>query len=468
MTKANDPIEWFGEELKDAEFGDKRLTIRFKKLVEGLSQNSEESIPAALDTWSETCAAYRFFSNKKVTAEKIFLPHKQGTLRRIINEKVVLLPQDTSEINYSSKTDIEGLGPLSTETYRGFLLHPVLAVTPERLCLGTLSNEMWVRKSIGNKELNRDRAIEDKESIRWIKGFELAEHVAKEAPNTLVVSIADREGDIYEFFQQTEGVRKTGGAHWLIRSHYNRVASKKEHGANQGLWDVVRKREPAATVEFTLPKRGNIPARRVKQEIRFACVKLGGSRRKGKGLPPLKVTAVLATEINATGNTKPLEWLLISSLPIADAKGASKLFDWYLCRWEIELFFKILKSGCSIERLQLEHVERLFKCVSLYMIIAWRIMYIRSIGQKYPEKSCTLVFRESEWKSVYCRLHKKKPLPEEPPNLREMVILVARLGGFLARKSDGFPGIQTMWKGLQRMHNYAQAWDDFQERGTYV
>jgi hypothetical protein len=465
---ANERNEWFYKEVNEAEFGDKRLSKRFTKLLSGLSQKSEGSIPTALDTWSEVCGAYRFFSNKKVTAEKIFLPHKRATLKRIKKEKVVLLPQDTSELNYSSKGDIKGLGPLNTESHRGFLLHPVLAITPERLCLGALSNEMWVRESIGNKGLTRDRKIEDKESIRWLKGFEIAEEVAKEAPDTLIVNVADREGDIYEFFQATGGVREGSGAHWLIRSTYNRVTSKKDYGAKQGLWDVTRKRASVAEVEFVLPKRGEAVARKVKQEIRFACVKLGGSRRKGKGLPPLKVTAVLATEIGAPRGVKPVNWLLISSLPIADGAGAMTLLSWYLCRWEIELFFKILKSGCRIERLQLEHVERLFKCVTVYMVVAWRIMYIRSMGQKYPEKSCTLIFSESEWKAVYCRLHKRKALPQEPPNLREIIILVARLGGFLARKSDGYPGIQTMWIGLQRMHDYAQAWDSFQEKKTYV
>lgn len=454
--------EWFSEEIAEAEFGDKRLENRFGKIVAGLSQNSEGSIPKALDTWSETIAAYRFFSNDKVTPEKIFYPHKQATLKRVKREKVVLLPQDTSEINYSSKTDIEGLGPLNTENHRGFLLHPVLAITPERLCLGTLSNEMWARESIGNKGRTRDRQIEDKESIRWIKGFQIAEDTAKEAPDTLIVSIADREGDIYEFFQSTEGVREGAGAHWLIRSHYNRVTSKKEHGDKQGLWDVVRKQEAVVAIEFELPKRGNRPARKVKQAVSFARVKLGGARRKGKGLARLEVTAVLATEINPPKNEKPLEWLLISSLPVSSAIEAVKLLSWYLCRWEIELFFKILKSGCHIERLQLERVDRLFKCITLYMIIAWRIMHIRSMGQKYPELSCIAVFSESEWKSVYLRLHKKKPLPDKPPNMREMVILVARLGGFLARKRDGSPGIQTMWQGLQRMHDYAQAWECFQ------
>jgi len=461
ITGSDEQTEWFIDELKASDFGDKRLTSRFTKLVSGLSQQTESSIPAALDTWSEACAAYRFLSNKKVTPEKLFSAHKEATLARIKKEKIVLLPQDTSELNYSSKTDIEGLGPLNTESHRGFLLHPVLAITPERICLGALSNTMWVRESIGNKGLNRDRPIEKKESIRWLKGFEIAEAAAKESPDTLIVSMTDREGDIYEFFQLTEGIRESNGAHWLIRSHYNRVTSKKEHGLKQGLWDVVRKRDAGAQIEFELAKREDPKTRHVTQEIRFARVKLGGARRKGKGLKPLTVTAVLATEINVPAGTEPLEWLLISSLPVTDSEGAVTLLNWYLCRWEIELFFKILKSGCRIERLQLEHVDRLFKCITLYMIIAWRIMYIRSMGQKYPNQSCLVVFSESEWKSVYCRLHKKKAIPDEPISLSEMVVLVARLGGFLARKRDGSPGIQTMWKGLQRMHDYTQAWECF-------
>lgn len=462
MLATDRDTDWVVEELGCIDFGDKRLSDRFIKLVSGLNQQSCASIPGALDTWSETLAAYRFLSNKKVTHEKMLLGHKQATLERIKNEKVVLLPQDTSELNYSSKGDIEGLGPLTTETHRGFLLHPVIAVTPERLCLGSLSNHMWAREGIGNKGLNRDRPIEEKESFRWLKGFEVAEEVAQAAPETLVVSMADREGDIYEFFQLTQGVREKGGAHWLIRSHYNRVTSKKEYGPNLGLWDVVRKKESVATIEFDLPARGQQQGRRVKQEIRYTRVKLGGSRRKGKGLLSLTVSAVLAIEIDPPSGVKPLKWLILSSLPISDANGAIRLLNWYLCRWEIELFFKILKSGCGVERLQLEHVDRLFKCITLYMIIAWRIMYVRSMGQKYPDQSCLLVFNDHEWKSVYCRLHQKKALPTEPPSLYEMIILVARLGGFLARKKDGYPGIQTMWIGLQRMHDYAQAWACFQ------
>jgi Transposase Tn5 dimerisation domain/Transposase DNA-binding len=467
MAISNENV-WCDEEANGIELGDKRLSIRFIKLLRGLSQKSELSIPGALDSWSETYAAYRFFSNRKVTAQAILSPHREATLKRIGQEKVALLIQDTSEMNYSSKTDIDGLGPLNTEHHQGFLFHPILVVTPERLCLGSVSNEMWVRESIGNKGLNRDRKIEAKESVRWLKGFQIAEEVARRAPDTLIVNITDREGDIYEFFQMTTGVREGAGAHWLIRSTYNRVASKKEYGIKQGLWDVTRQQSAVATVEFVLPKRGNTASRKVKQEIRFAQVKLGGSRRKGKGLPGLTVTAVLATEINPPEGVKAVEWLLISSLPVKEPEGAVTLLNWYLCRWEIELFFKVLKSGCGIERLQLEHVERLFKCLTLYMIIAWRIMYIKSMGQKYPEESCTLVFSEHEWKSVYGRLNKRKSLPEKPPGLREMVVWVARLGGFLARKNDGNPGVQTLWIGLQRMHDYAQAWDSFHYQKSCV
>ena len=454
----NNEAEWYCEEVKGAEFGDSRLTERYKKILGGLSTQTEESIPGALDSWGETQAAYRFLANSKVSAAKILSPHRESTIERIKQEEVILLPQDTSELNYSSKTDIKGLGPLNTESHRGFLLHPVIAVTPKRLCLGVVSAEMWARESIGNKSLNRDRRIEDKESMRWLRGFEVAEEVAKRAPHTLVVNIADREGDIYEFFQKTGGIRMDEGAHWLIRSTYNRKASKDEYGANQKLWGVVENTEVVAEIEFELPSRGNSPSRRVRQEVRYARVKLGGARRPGKGLAPLEVTAILASEINAPAGAKKVEWLLLSSLPIENKTEALRLIEWYLCRWEIELFFKVLKSGCTIEQLQLEEVERLYNCVALYMIIAWRVMYVLGMGRAYPGLNCQLIFNESEWKSVYCKLHKKQALPATAPTLGEMVILVARLGGFLARKGDGYPGIKTTWVGLQRMHDYAQAW----------
>lgn len=444
---------WVKEELSGAKFNDERLSKRLLSIVNGLSQKSAQSIPAAMGTWGDTLATYRFFDNEKVTPAKILEPHISSTVDRIKGNRVVLCLQDTSELDYSSKGDIEGIGLLNTNKHRGFLLHPTIAITPEREILGVVTTKMYTRETIGNKELERKRAIEEKESIRWLESFEAVDGLARECVDTLLVNIANREGDIYELFHETEGIRNGDGAHWLVRSAYDRRVTK-----NERLWATISKEEVCGYIEFKLPKRGNIATRTVKQELRIGLVKLGGSRRDGGALPPLEVTAVLAKEINVPHGVKPVEWLLLTSLPVTGKNWALILMNWYLCRWEIEIFFKTLKSGCAIEKLQLEHINNLYNCVALYMIIAWRIMFIRSIGLKIPEESCNCIFTDNEWQAVYCVVNKTKEIPIKPPSISQIIMLIARLGGFIGRKGDGYPGVKSIWIGFQRMGDLAQAW----------
>lgn len=444
---------WVKEELDGAKFNDERLSKRLLLIADALSKKSEQSIPAAMDAWHDTIATYRFFDNDRVTPDKILEPHIARTVKRMKEVGIVLCIQDTSEINYSSKKDIDGLGPLNTNTHRGFLLHPTIAVTPDREFLGIVTTKMYTRESIGDKGVDRKRPIEEKESIRWLESFEAVDGIARECQDTLIVNVADRECDIYELFNETDGIRHGDGAHWLIRASYDRRIAKDET-----LWSKVEKEPVCGHIEFKLPKRGNIPARMVTQELRICKVRLGGSRREGGALPPLTVTAVLAREINVPNGSKPIEWLLLSSLPVYGKNWALTLMSWYLCRWEIEIFFKTLKSGCTIEKLQLEHINNLYNCVSLYMIIAWRIMFIRSMGLKIPEENCKLIFTDNEWQSVYCVVNKTKELPSQPPSVYQIIILIARLGGFLGRKGDGYPGVKTIWIGFQRMVDLAHAW----------
>ena len=430
-----------------------RFCQGIRLIAESLSKKSEQSIPAAMNGWHDTVATYRFFDNEKVTPDKILEPHLISTVNRIKASSIVLCLQDTSEINYSSKSDIEGLGPLNTNTHRGFLLHPTIAVTPEREFLGIVEAKMYTRESIGNKVINRKRPIEEKESIRWLESFEIVDGLARECQDTLIVNVADRECDIYELFNETDGIRHGDGAHWLVRASYDRRITKDDT-----LWSKIEKEQVCGHIKFKLPKRGNVSARMVTQELRICKVRLGGSRREGGALPPLEITAVLAREVNVPNGSKPIEWLLLSSLPVSGKNWALILMSWYLCRWEIEIFFKTLKSGCAIEKLQLEHINNLYNCVALYMIIAWRIMFIRSMGLKIPEENCTLIFTDNEWQSVYCVTNKTKQLPLQPLSVYQMVIMIARLGGFLGRKGDGYPGVKTIWVGFQRMVDLAHAW----------
>lgn len=220
---------WAIEEMASANIGDARLNKRLGHLLELLSANPNKTLPAACQGWTETLAAYRFFDNDQVTPEKILSPHKEMTVKRIQQEAVVLIVQDTTEVNYSHRASIEGMGFLSFESQQGFYLHPSIALTPERVCLGVVDGYMWVREQLAQRLKHKSKPIEEKESYRWLKGYQVANEIALHCPDTLLVNVADREGDIYELLMQSAERNK---ARWLVRSTQNRQLLKGKKGQN--------------------------------------------------------------------------------------------------------------------------------------------------------------------------------------------------------------------------------------------
>lgn len=448
---------WVLEETLEANIGDARLNKRLGHLLELFSSRPDKQIPAACRGWKETLAAYRFFDNVQVTPEKILSPHKEATIRRIGQEPVVLIVQDTSEIDYSHREKIDGMGPLSFESQQGFYLHPSIAVTPERVCLGVVDGSLWSRKELGGKN-KRGRKIEEKESFRWLKSYEISNEIALSNPHTLVVNVADREGDIYELLMQPA---QENTARWLVRSTQNRQLLKDKNQKNlleDKLWERAKKAKKSGEIEFTLPKTAERKARKVKQVVQFCRVCLNPPRRQGIHLPAVEINVVLCTEIHPPKGEEALQWLLLTSVSVETPERAIEIVQWYLCRWQIEVFFKILKTGCGIEKLQLESFDRVANCLTLYLIVAWRILYVTMIGRHCPDMSCDLIFDEQEWKSVYAITQRKKP-PKVAPKLSAMIYMIASLGGYLGRKYDSDPGPQVMWIGMQRMRDFAIAWD---------
>ena len=194
---------WIIEEIQTVELGDTRLKKRLNHLLEDLKSVPSRSIPGACKSRKETLAAYRFFNHAEVTESNNLQPHQTATLERIKQEKIVLIPQDTTEMEFSGRSPIEGMGYLGQEKSQGFYLHPSLAVTPERLCLGVVNVQSWIREKLGNRGSRKERPIEEKESYCWLKGYEAANAVALEAWNTTIVSIADRGGDLYELLEKS-------------------------------------------------------------------------------------------------------------------------------------------------------------------------------------------------------------------------------------------------------------------------
>jgi hypothetical protein len=463
---------WAEDEVAVAQLGDTRLDDRFVTLLSDLGSRPNLSIPAACGGDAEMKAAYRFLDNDKVTFEKVLSPHWARTKARIAQQRVVLLVQDTTEVDLTSRAHgIRGVGELDGAR-QGFLLHDMHAFTVDGIPLGTVWADVLNRvegvshEPTAEKQRKRKQAcIEDKESMRWLTGLRQARQVAQEFPTVQCICVADSESDIYEVFAEPRGERPV---HWLIRACQDRAL---EGGESQLLRDQVLATPKLYEVELLIRGRqakttAEGRARRQPRESRHALVEVRATSatlrppyRPDRKLPPVKVNVVVVSEPAPPPREAPVEWILVTTLPIDTPEQVRTVVEYYFVRWTIELLFRTLKSGCRIEHRRFEDVERLLPCLALYLIVAWRTLFVCRMGRSCPDMDCEAIFEASEWKAVWVAVKRQAP-PEKPPRLHEMVHMVARLGGYVERpKSE--PGTQTLWIGLQRMYDLAWAWDSF-------
>jgi hypothetical protein len=462
---------WAKEEVDAADLGDERLDARLELLLSALGERPNISIPAACGGRAEMEAAYRFFDNDKVTFDKVLQPHIARTLQRVAEQKVALLVQDTSEIDLTRpEQEVTGVGELDGSR-RGFLLHEMQAFTPEGTPLGTVWAEILNRTegvshaTTAVKDYQKKHTpIEEKESLRWITGLRQAQHVAEQVPAVQCVCVADSEADIYEWFAEPPGP-----AHWLVRACQDRALEEADAGWHLRaqvltapvLYQVellIRGRQAKTAVE----ERGRRQSRETRQatvDVRAATVTLRPPWRFDRQLPAITVNVVLVREPNPPAGEPPGEWILVTTLPIATPEQVRLIVAYYCVRWNIEILFRTLKSGCRIERRRFEDIDRVLPCLALYLIVSWRTMLVCRLGRECPDLDCEAIFEPSEWKAVWVAVHKKKP-PKKPPRLSTMVHLIARLGGYVERPQSE-PGVQTVWIGLQRMYDLAWAWDSF-------
>jgi len=243
----------------------------------------------------------------------------------------------------------------------------------------------------------------------------------------VVVSVADGEGDMQECFLDAMNRPAEERAAFLMRAKCNR---RRAAGTRHDYWGEARAAaRPLGKITFQLSRQADRPPRRVTVAVTARPVTFNGARRPGGRLPPVQVWAVYAAELKPPKGEEPIAWLLLTSVPVADFAGACTIVRWYRARWEIELFFRVVKQGCQIERLRLETEHRLLNALAIYLIIAWRIQTITMMGRAYPDASCAMVFEPREWQTIYRMQFHSRP-PAQPPPLREMVRAFAQLGGF--------------------------------------
>ena len=450
---------WAQEELGGAEFGDARLGSRLVEIAGAFLDAPEGSIPRATGSWAASKAAYRFFSNRKVDPQNIYDRHRLSVIERSRSESVLLAVSDTTYLDYTSHLQAQDLGPLGDLAHEGLVVQPTMVVTPERLPLGLIHQKVWARDrddfGKSRKKGAKKRKIEQKESIKWIESLDAATQFQESLGSTdvKVISVFDREGDVFEVL--SKATKSQSGNGLLLRASWNR---RVEH-AQGYLWSFMEAQPLAGTLEITVPRRPCDKERTATLSIRYGKVTIRPPRnRKVEDRTPVEIFCVYALEENPPECTDAISWMLLTTEAVLSFDDACRILQWYTCRWMIEVFFKVLKSGCKSEERQLETAERLIRCLALDCIIAWRILYLTILGREVPNMPCTAVFQEEEWKGLWTFVHRSPEVPEEAPTLREVIRMLGRLGGHLGRKRDGEPGAMTLWRGLQRLPDIAGMW----------
>jgi len=451
-----DNVAWVNTEFNGINCSDKRLNRRFIKVAQSMMESPDSNIHQAMGNWSDSKAAFRLFDNDKLEYEEILKPHVQRIIERterLEGNEILLAIQDSTTLNYTHHKKKIGINKLFrtpgfTTDVKGFHLHNTLLITEDGLPLGLLNQEVW--QQIPSIVPNKRRPITEKASYRWLKGLQA---VSAASINKRVITVCDRESDIYEFFVEAQRLSE----YYLVRAAKDRILSTKGMTINRHI-DTV---EPSGIIKVDIPGNGQRVARTAILEVKYSNVQLEPVQRlpeaKNGLLPYLTVNVILAKEKEPPKGIKPLNWLLLTNHEITDFACAVRCCKWYALRWKVEEYHKVLKAGCKIEDCQLQTFERLTRYIALMSIIAFRLFWLTIVGRSAPDESCETILSSNEWKALYCRVHKTSKIPKSVPTIRDAIRMLGKLGGFLGRKNDGEPGIVVIWRGwkkLQELSNF--------------
>ncbi|WGD54109.1 IS4 family transposase [Bradyrhizobium sp. CB1650] len=450
---------WTEREVDKAAFKDARLGQRFGELLKQIGDGMGGSIPFACQDWANTKAAYRFFANERVEEADILSGHFAATRARYDDcTGPILLIQDTTEFSYQrANTSAVGLtksvnsgrdkdGRWRHHTVCGMLMHSSLAVTVEGLPLGLSAVKFWTRKKFKGtaqlkKKINPTRVpIEKKESVRWLDN--LRQSIERLGQPQRCIHIGDRESDIYELYCLTQEL----GAHFLVRACVDRLAGDGDHTiatemdetSVKGLHHIDVRNDKGEMTKAAL-------------EIKFKRIAVLPPIGKQKHYPALDLTIIHATERRTPKGRKPIEWKLITDLTVRTRSDAIEKINWYAMRWKIEVFHKILKSGCKAEESKLRTAERLANLMAVFCILSWRVLWLTMLNRITPEASPKLALTDTEIAMLDRLISGASHRQCRPGTLAFYLTKLARLGGYLARAGDPPPGNVVIWRGLSRL-----------------
>lgn len=451
MSFQIDATDWAKQQFADCQLGDRRRTKRLIKVAEQVTNDPSASFPDQMKSWGDLKAAYRLFDCEDVTFEAIAQSHWRKT--RAVAPGRYLVLADTTEIDFGYKRDIKGLSKIGNGSSRGFLLHNGLLVEAEsQSVVGVAGQTIHYRKPRPKKENAAQRFKRQRESRVW---GDVIDQIGPPDEGVQLVHVCDRGADDFEVFCHLQ----QNNCDWVIRAaslHRHVITSD---GDKTPLREYLPSLPVAGTYELPMRARPGQPARTATLEVRFGTLAMPVPKHKSpyvKALDPqpIEMSVIWVREVDAPADASPIEWVLYSSQPVTTFEEALLVIEDYECRWLVEEYHKALKTGCRVEGRLLRETDRLEAMVGLMSIVSVRLLQLKSVARSDPDRPARSVV-PLLWLQML-KAARKKLRRVHDLTIYEFYREVAKLGGFLGRKSDGEPGWITIWRGWEKLNTLVQ------------
>lgn len=390
--------DWAEAEMAGLDLGDQRLEARAVKVLQGRWDHPEKSYAQSFGGWSQVQGAYRLVTHAcgQIDLDALLAGHKARTAERMAAEPLVLLAQDTTSLNYSGLKQTEGLGPINHEGSLGLHLHSTLVMDRAGVPLGVVDAQCWGREPQEEGVGRNAKSLDQKESARWVKSLNRAADLARRMPQTTVVEMGDRESDIYELFDQA--LIGPENLHVVVRAQHNRALEPQAR-----LWEHMGRQPVRGHLHLRVPRRAGRRARQAMLEVRWGEVTICASDvRLKRHWPGLKLHAVWVREVDPPEGEEPLEWMLLTDLPVSHWEQAVEKVQWYCLRWRIEEWHRVLKTGCRVEKREFGTALNLRRALAFDLIVAWRTLMLTKMNRENPNLPATTVFSEEELTILSC------------------------------------------------------------------
>lgn len=465
---------WASTEFAALDCKDVRRQRRFERVAADFLNQPGVPIPDACGDWAGAKACYRLFDHPEITDQRILNAQREATVGRLADDEAddfLLVIQDTTALNFSTRRAMEGLGPIGSQKVHkktpGFFLHGHLVVGESGQVHGMLGADIYARKGRENdpKGMRNRQPLHEKESQRWADGWQKSQQLWQDlGRKRRVLSVADREADIYELLLmcQKERAGHDDGAGFLIRSQHSRPLDREEGGV---LWNTPEILTLLTTLEVEIPRgKQGLKTRSATLTVRAGEVRVAPptNKRRYLGLKEsVRMWVLEVIELNPPPGATAVCWRLLTSEPVMTAQDAKRLVTCYALRWRIEMLFRILKSGCRVEHRQVKSVTKLKAFIALDLAVACHLLALTMQARSKPDDPADRWLAPAQWQALCVHAAGGGAPPVRCPSIREAVLMIAKLGGFLARKNDGDPGSEVLWRGWAKLKIYAEAWKNF-------